>query len=94
MLSNLLYIDPAATSALITSISAIFVALGATFIILWRKFKKKTCQILHIDENKNKEVEDELVITDEELVETAETVEEVVEETAEQASEEVEEIKE
>ncbi len=98
MLSNLLYIDPAATSALLSSIVAIGVALGATFIILWRKFKKKACQVLHIDENKNKEVEDELVITDEsivdesanatqetEVVENAETTEEV--ETTEKTEE-------
>ncbi len=80
MLTNLLYIDPAATSALLSSISAILVALGATFIILWRKFKKKACKVLHIDENKNKEVEDELVVTDDTIIEesaseTAETAE-------------------
>ncbi|MBQ9118311.1 MAG: hypothetical protein IJY11_03815 [Clostridia bacterium] len=65
MLTNLLYIDPAATSVLITSISAIVVALGATFVILWHKAKKKVCKTLHIDENAHKEVEEEIALTEE-----------------------------
>lgn len=65
MLSNLLYIDPAATTVLLSSITAIAVACGATFIILWRKVKKGAQKVLHLDDNANKEVEDELVIKDE-----------------------------
>lgn len=57
-----LYIDPAATTVIITSISGIVIAVGATAVILWRKAKKKVATVLHIDENTNKEVEDELVI--------------------------------
>ena len=57
-----LYIDPAATTVIITSISGIVIAVGATAVILWRKAKKKVAAALHIDENANKEVEDELVI--------------------------------
>jgi hypothetical protein len=57
-----LYIDPAATTVIITSISGIVIAVGATAVILWRKAKKKVATVLHIDENANKEVEDELVI--------------------------------
>ncbi|MBQ5927409.1 MAG: hypothetical protein IIX01_05755, partial [Clostridia bacterium] len=64
MLNNLLYIDPAATTVLLSSVTAIAVALGATFIILWRKIKKGAQKVLHIDDNANKEVEDELVITE------------------------------
>ncbi|MBR2023117.1 MAG: hypothetical protein IJ996_01195 [Clostridia bacterium] len=67
MLTNLLYIDPAATSILLTSISAIVVAVGATFVIIWNKMKKKVCKTLHIDENAHKEVEDDIVITDDEV---------------------------
>lgn len=76
------YIDPAATSVLLSSITAIAVALGATFIVLWRKFKKKVTKVLHIDENKGKQVEEELVIN-EEATETAteETTTEAVTET-------------
>ena len=59
------YIDPSSVTIVITSISAIAIAVGATAVILWRKAKKKVAATLHIDENANKEVEDELVIKDE-----------------------------
>ena len=89
MFFNLLYIDPAATSVLLSSISAIVVALGATFIILWRKFKKKACKVLKIDENAGKEKEDELVITDETISEEVEKTEVVAEvEKSEEKTEE------
>ena len=79
MLLKLLYIDPAATTVLLSSITAIAVACGATFIILWRKLKRGVQKTLHIDENANKDVEEDLVILDEEApaaeaeVATAET---------------------
>lgn len=75
MLTNLLYIDPAATTVLLSSITAIAVACGATFIILWRKIKKGAQKVLHLDENANKEVEEELVISDEETEESSDTEE-------------------
>ncbi len=59
------YIDPAATSILLSSITAIVVAAGATFLVLWRKFKKGVVKTLHIDPNAGKEVEDDLVLNDE-----------------------------
>lgn len=62
---NAMYIDPAATTVIITSISGIAIAVGATAVILWRKAKKKVANVLHIDENANKEVEEELVINNE-----------------------------
>ena len=90
MLSNLLYIDPAAASVLITSITAIVVGCGATAIILWRKFKKGVNKTFHIDENANKEVEDELVITDGAVDEASEESAEEKPET-EQSEEKTEE---
>ena len=81
MLSNLLYIDPAATTVLLSSVTAIVVACGATFIILWRKIKKGAQKVLHFDENANKEVEDELVITDDEATEEVAVAAETAEET-------------
>ena len=60
-----MYIDPAATSVLITSISGIIVAVGTVAILMWRKTKKKVTKVLHIDENAGKEVEEELVIKEE-----------------------------
>ena len=77
----LLYIDPAATSILITSITSIAVALGATFIILWRKFKKGVKKTFKIDENAGKEVEADVVVMDEEAPPKEEVAENV--ETAE-----------
>jgi hypothetical protein len=62
------YIDPAATTVVLTSISGIAIAVGATAVILWRKAKKKVANALHIDENANKEVEEDLVITSDEEV--------------------------
>lgn len=59
------YIDPAATSILLASITSVVVAIGATFIVLWRKFKKGVSKTLHIDPNAGKEVEDDLVVHDE-----------------------------
>ncbi len=63
------YLDPSATTILLTSISSIAIAVGATALILWRKAKKKVSATLHIDENANKEVEDELVINTEDTKE-------------------------
>lgn len=56
------YLDPTSTTILITSISSIAIAVGATAVVMWRKAKKKVTSTLHIDPNANKEVEDELVI--------------------------------
>lgn len=88
---NLLYIDPAATSVLLSSITAIAVAVGASAIIIWRKLKKKIDKTLNRDPNAGKEVEDELVITDTEIAKevTKETteVEKVEEEKAEEKEE-------
>ena len=75
MFTNLLYIDPAATSILITSISTIVIALGATIFLLWNKAKKKVCKTLHVDENAHKEVEDEIVLTEDVAVTVEESKE-------------------
>lgn len=70
--TQLLYLDPAATSALISSLTALVVAVGASGIVIWRKLKKKVDKTLNKDPNANKEVEDELIINDEEDVKPAE----------------------
>jgi ABC-type lipoprotein release transport system permease subunit len=64
--TNALYIDPSAATVLLTSISGIVIAVGATAVVLWRKAKKKAAQVLHIDENANKEVEEDIVVKDDE----------------------------
>ena len=40
------------------------IAVSATAVILWRKAKKKVANVLHIDENANKEVEEDIVINE------------------------------
>ena len=65
--STMCYIDPAATSVLLSSITAIVIAIGASAIIFWRKVKKKVSKTLHIDPNAGKEVEEDLVVNDEEV---------------------------
>ena len=67
-ISNMLYIDPAATSVLLSSITAIVIAIGASAIIIWRKLKKKVKKTFNIDPNAGKEVEAELVVNNEEEV--------------------------
>lgn len=75
---NLLgYIDPAATSVLLSSIVAICVAIGASAIIIWRKVKKGVSKTFHIDPNAKKEVEEDIVLNSE----TAPSNEEKVSET-------------
>ena len=86
--STMCYIDPAATSVLLSSITAIVIAIGASAIIFWRKVKKKVSKTLNIDPNAGKEVEEDLVVTD------AEVAEEIKEEaTAEEVKTETEENK-
>jgi len=63
---QMLYIDPSTVSVLAVSIGSVAIAVGTTFVIWYRRVKKKVAQTLHIDENANKEVEEELVILDEE----------------------------
>ena len=62
-----LYLDPSAVSLIAVSIGSIAIAVGTTFVIWYRRVKKKVTTVLHIDENANKEVEEELVILDEEI---------------------------
>ena len=81
---NVAYIDPSSVSILVSSIAGVAVAIGATFTILWRKAKKKVANALHIDENANKEVEQDLVINDEEINTATEQNEAVNTETTEE----------
>ena len=92
MLSNLLYLDVAAFSAVTSAVAAIGVAIAAPILYWWKKTKKGVCKALHIDENKNKEVEEELILSEdfEETQADEQTAEEAVEEIAEESSAEVE----
>lgn len=58
------YIDPSTTTYVIQAVAGIAIAIGAFVAVYWRKAKKKVQNALHIDENANKVMEDELVVTD------------------------------
>lgn len=59
-----LYLDASTISIVVTSISGVAVAVGAAAVILFRKAKKKVAKTFGIDENANKEVEEEIVLTE------------------------------
>ena len=65
---NSLYIDPASTSVLLSSLTAIGVALGATLMISWRNFKKKCKNVIDLDEEERAIVEESLVIYEEDAL--------------------------
>ncbi len=56
----LLYIDPSITTYIIQAVAAVVIAGGAIISVLWRKARKKVNKALNIDENKNKEIEEEI----------------------------------
>lgn len=55
------YIDPSVMTYTIQAVAGVIIAIGAVFSIIWRKARQKTKQVLKIDENDKKEVEDEVV---------------------------------
>lgn len=59
------YIDPSTTTYIIQAVAGIAVAVGAFFMIYWRKAKRKIADKLHIDTDANKEVEEEIRVDDE-----------------------------
>lgn len=72
------YIDPSVVSFAATAIGGIVIAAGAVIFVWWRNVKKKVADKLGIDEDANKEKEEDLVITTDEI--SAETVESVAKE--------------
>ena len=61
-LESFAYLDPSVVTYLVQAIAGVVIAGGAVFIVLWRKFRKKVSKTLNIDENKNKTVEEDVVI--------------------------------
>lgn len=55
------YLDPSTTTLVIQVVAGVAVAVGAVAGILWRKAKKKVQDKLGIDENRKKEVEEDVV---------------------------------
>lgn len=62
----LAYIDPSTTTYLIQAVAGIAVAVGSVVVIYWRKAKKRINEKMGIDLDKNKEVEEDVVVNDEE----------------------------
>ena len=63
----LCYLDPSAISVLVTSLTAAFVAVAASLVIYWRKFKNKFKK--NADPNKNKDTEEAIRVLDESVLE-------------------------
>ena len=58
------YVDPSVVTYVIQAVAGVAVAVGAAVGIYWRKAKKKINKSLGIDENRNKEVESDEIIVD------------------------------
>jgi len=61
-----LYIDPSVMSYTVQIIAGAAITIGAIVTVVFRKMKKNVKKTLNIDENKNKEVEEEIKFTNEE----------------------------
>ena len=59
-----LYIVPSVMSYTIQIVAGAVITIGAIVGVVFRRMKKNVKKSLNIDENKNKEVEDEIVFTD------------------------------
>ena len=58
----LAYIDPSTTTYVIQAVAGIVVAVGSVAVIYWRKAKKRLNEKLGVDLDKNKEVEDDVIV--------------------------------
>lgn len=72
-INSFAYLDPSVVTYLVQAIAGVVIAGSAIFIVLWRKFRKKVSKTLNIDENKNKTVEEDVVILDESQKDNSET---------------------
>ena len=55
------YLDPSVMTYTIQAIAGVAIAVGAVVGIYWRKARRKFHDKLGVDDNKNKEVEDDIV---------------------------------
>ena len=59
------YIDPSVMTYAIQAVAGIVIAVGAALGVYFRRARKKISEKIHIDENKNMEVEsDEIIVAD------------------------------
>ena len=72
------YIDPSVMTYTIQAIAGVAIAIGAVIGIVWRRARQKAKQVLNIDDNAKKEVEDDVVeINPEDASDEAAATEEV-----------------
>lgn len=67
------YVDPSVTSMAIQAVAGVVVAAAAVVGVLWSKAKKKAREVLNIDENAGKIVEEDVVVTEETAAATEQT---------------------
>ncbi len=58
------YIDPSVMTYTIQAVAGVVIAIGAVVGIVWRNARKKAKQVLNIDDNAKKEVEEDVVEID------------------------------
>ncbi|MGM9614586.1 MAG: hypothetical protein ACI3W7_03515 [Oscillospiraceae bacterium] len=73
------YVDPSVTSMAIQAVAGVVVAAAAVAGVLWSKAKKKAREVLNIDENAGKIVEEDVVVVEETPAETVEAAAETAE---------------
>lgn len=61
------YIDPSTTTYLIQAIAGIAVAVASFVVIYWRRAKKRINEKMGINLDKNKEVEEDVIIKDDDV---------------------------
>ena len=64
------YVDPSVMTYAIQAIAGVVIVVGVSVGVIWRRFKKKAAQVLHIDENAGKEIEADVVAVNPETEET------------------------
>ena len=81
MMINTAYIDPSVMTFAIQAVAGAAIAVAAVVVVAWRKAKKKVSDKLGLEEKTNKEVEEDIVVTDEQ--ETEPPAEDAVDENSE-----------
>lgn len=68
---QLAYIDPSVMTFAIQAIAGAAIAVASVVIVLWRRANKKVSQKLGLEEKSRKEVEEDIVVTEDPAAEPA-----------------------
>ena len=63
-LNTFAYLDPTVVTYVVQAVAGVVIAGSAVFVLLWARAKRKIAKKLNIDENKNKEVEEDIVVNE------------------------------